>query len=87
MLLIINHRFYETIPLNISKNIQAAAYNDACTVQLLLCMYSWSIANNFVIDVYCRCLEILFQIVLSIAYLITLDLIEKIWYRICRHLQ
>ena len=28
-------------------------------------MYSWSIANNFVIDVYCRCLEILCQITLS----------------------
>ena len=24
--------------------------------------YSWSIANNFVIGVYCRCLEILSQI-------------------------
>ena len=28
-------------------------------------VYSWSIANNFVIDVYCRCLEILCQIALS----------------------
>ena len=27
--------------------------------------YSWSIANNFVIDVYCRCLEILYQIAFS----------------------
>ena len=27
--------------------------------------YSWSIANNFVIGVYCRCLEILCQIVFS----------------------
>ena len=28
-------------------------------------VYSWSIANNFVIDFYCRCLEILCQIALS----------------------
>ena len=28
-------------------------------------VYSWSIANNFVIDVYCRCLEILCQIAFS----------------------
>ena len=28
-------------------------------------MYSWSIVNNFVIDVYCRCLEILCQIAFS----------------------
>ena len=27
--------------------------------------YSWSIANNFVIGVYCRCLEILSQIAFS----------------------
>ena len=27
--------------------------------------YGWSIANNFVIDVYCRCLEILYQIAFS----------------------
>ena len=25
-------------------------------------VYSWSIGNNFVIDIYCRCLEILCQI-------------------------
>ena len=28
-------------------------------------VYSWSIANNFVIGVYCRCLEILSQIAFS----------------------
>ena len=28
-------------------------------------VYSWSIANNFVIGFYCRCLEILCQIALS----------------------
>jgi hypothetical protein len=28
-------------------------------------LYSWSIANNFVIDVYCRCLETLCQIAFS----------------------
>ena len=28
-------------------------------------VYSWSIANNFVIVVYCRCLEILSQIAFS----------------------
>ena len=28
-------------------------------------VYSWSIANNFVIGVYCRCLEILCQIALD----------------------
>ena len=28
-------------------------------------VYSWSIVNNFVIDVYCRCLEILCHIALS----------------------
>ena len=27
--------------------------------------YNWSIANNFIIDVYCRCLEILCQVALS----------------------
>ena len=27
--------------------------------------YSWSIANNFVIDVYCRCQQILCQIAFS----------------------
>ena len=30
-----------------------------------LAEYSWSIANNIVIDVYCRCLEILYQIAFS----------------------
>ena len=28
-------------------------------------VYSWSIAINFVIDVYCKCLQILFQIAFS----------------------
>ena len=32
-----------------------------CTVAV----YSWSIANNFVIGVYCRCLEILSQFAFS----------------------
>ena len=36
--------------------------------ELLYCtvaVYSWSMANNFVIDFNCRCLEILCQIALS----------------------
>ena len=28
-------------------------------------VYSWSIANNFVIGFYCRCLEIIYQIAFS----------------------
>ena len=32
---------------------------------LTVAEYSWSIANNFVIGVYCKCLEILSQIAFS----------------------
>ena len=32
------------------------------TRKYTVAVYSWSIANNFVIDVYCRCLENLCQI-------------------------
>ena len=32
------------------------------TIKYTVAVYSWSIANNFVIDVYCRCLHILCQI-------------------------
>ena len=36
-----------------------------CNQVYTVAVYSWSIANNFVIDVYCRCLEILCQIAFS----------------------
>ena len=39
------------------------SYN--CIQRYTVAVYSWSIANNIVIDVYCRCLEILCQIAFS----------------------
>ena len=51
-------------------------------------VYSWSIANNFVIGVYCKCLEILSQIAFSsVANYFRSYRKKVIWFRICRHLQ
>ena len=59
-------------------------YQDSFTVA----EYSWSIANNFVIGVYCRCLEILCQIAFSSTANDFRFYRKKVnWYRICRHLQ
>ena len=45
------------------------AFTDTSDPELLyshtVAVYSWSIANNFVIGFYCRCLEILCQIAFS----------------------
>ena len=60
-----------TLHKSISKLIRYLVYGIETWYQvislkstLLLCIVgpSWSIANNFVIDFYCRCLEILWQI-------------------------
>ena len=51
------------------------AYNKASLYTVAV--YSWSIANNFVIDVYCRYAYKFNAKLHLVAYLITLDLIEK----------
>ena len=43
------------------KSCEAGSFYTTDTIKYTVAVYSWSIADNFVIDVYCRCLEILCQ--------------------------
>ena len=50
-------------------------------------VYNWSIANNFVMGFYCRCLEILCQIAFNSVANYFRSYRKTIWYKIYRHLQ